>query len=152
MKKRLATAVVVVLVSVIPLTVLAINVYALRVWLEIRELEATGVTAEAVVVAKEASESPRNSTYRVTLSYMAQGRVLTTQQVVDDALFRRLAVGSKVTMKVDVRQTDVVRAHIRGNDIYIKPILFALVGDVLLAIGLMVLYRRKQKPAGSFTA
>lgn len=148
--KHLATPLIVLIVSAIPLIVLGLNLYALYHWIEIRNLETSGVAAEAVVLSRESSELTRNNTYRITLRYDVKShdghtKALTTEAVVDESLFRRSVVGAK--LPVYYAFSHPARVHVRGNQIFIKHILYALVGDVLLAIAIVAVIRiaRKEK-------
>jgi Protein of unknown function (DUF3592) len=138
--KRLA---IVLIASAIPLAVLGLNLYALHHWLDIRYLEKNGIATEAVVVSKDSNELPRNSTYRITLRYSAKSRdehsaTLTTEQTVDEGLYKRRSAGDNVAVYYAPDRPE--RVHVHGNDIYLKHILYALVGDVLLAIAALCVF------------
>ena len=82
-------AVVLLLIAAIPLIVLGYNAYAVFSWLEIQKLEKNGVAVGALLVEKEASELPRNSTYRLTLRHETKtsgGRTqtFTSEHVADE--------------------------------------------------------------------
>ena len=148
MKQFLVIVVVGVVIAAIPLAVIGINVYALMMWLDVRDLQRNGIATVAVLLAKDASELPRNSTYRFTLRYDATPagaplRTLTVEQVVDDLLFKRVPVEGRV--KIFYAAAEPQRAHIDGNDIYRKFILYALVGNLLSVIALVALYRHTRR-------
>ena len=134
-------------VAAIPLTVMGMNIYALMAWMDVRGLKQDGVITMAVVTAKDASAS-RNSTYRLTLRYEATqtGASASTWNgvhEVDDGLYKIAPVNGPV--KLYYSANDPRQAHIDGNDIYIKYLLYALVADILLAVALIVLFRFKNR-------
>ena len=148
-------AVLVLILGAIPLAVLGLNLYALHQWMEIRDLEKNGIATEAVLVAKDSNDPSRNSTYRITLRYDAtlqdtRAATLKTEQVVDESLFKRTMVGGQVKLHYSAVRPEQV--HVSGNDIYLKHILYAFVGDQLLviaAVGLFRMERHSRIPATS---
>ena len=61
----------------------------------------------------------------------------------DESLFRRSVAGARIPVYYALSHP--TRVHVRGNQIFIKHILYALVGDVLLAIAAVAVIRIARK-------
>jgi hypothetical protein len=148
-KKAVRYTIVALFIAAIPAAVIGYNIYALVGYLGIRDLEKNGLVTEAVVIGKEASGTSRNTTYRVTVRYspLAKGDSLTSEQVVDDQLYSLLPVDGRTPLHFDPATPENI--HLSGNNAYIKQIIYAVAGDVLLIFLCFGVYRiyRKSKQA-----
>lgn len=148
-KRILAQAAIGLLISIIPLAVLGINVYAWWEWREIADLRENGIPMQARVMDKQSSGSAGKSICRVTVAYAdhATGNMLQQEVEVDQGMFSILSVERTVSILVDA--DDPGRFIISGNEIYIRILIQAAIADLLLLISLVVLYMkfgRKRPP------
>lgn len=148
-KRILAQAAIGLLISIIPLAVLGINVYAWWEWREIADLRENGIPMKARVMDKQSSGTAGKAICRVTVAYEdhATGNMLQQEVEVDEGMFSILWEEGTVSILVDADEPG--RFIISGNEIYIRTLIQAAISDLLLLISLVVLYMkfgRKRPP------
>lgn len=151
MKKAVRYTIVGLFIAAIPAAVIGYNIYALVEFLGIRDLEQNGIAKEAKVVAKEVSGTTRNNTFRVTLRYPSGVGIdsITTKEVIDDQLYGILHVDGSAPIRQAI--DDPSDIYVVGNNAYIKTLIFAGAGDLLLiflCIGVYRIYRKSKLPHG----
>lgn len=151
MKKAIRYAIIALVIAAIPVSVIGYNIYAILHWKNIGYLENEGIVSGARVIGRDANEMPRNKTYTVEIRYPNLNSPnasdsLETEQTVDDWIYTRLQLGSTHTLRID--PNDIENVHLEGNEAYIKKLLFAGIGDILLiflGFGVFRIYRKSKR-------
>lgn len=128
MKQITKRFILLIIVATIPAVVVAMNVRAGIHWYLQWDLEKNGRREQMRLIHKTSSESWENSTYDFALRSFADSAEFVLE--VDESLYYSHAVGKDIS--VLRHPSNPERAAIPGNLIYLKGIIFALVGDLLL--------------------
>jgi hypothetical protein len=151
MKKWAAYALVTLLVSAVPLAVVALNAYAVHEWWRAHDLSRHGVAHEAIVLTKNAARYTRSDSFSVELGQlpvMSTGPesgddpgVMTIE--VDESTYYSLVEGGRATLLVD--PSTPMRFDVRGNMIHWKYVLYAAIADAISGVALIALWRWRRR-------